>query len=444
MNIIEKIKKEVNLGKEQEEIILKMEYTTDNMFIQGSAGVGKSYISKIFLKYTTKDVVALSTTGVSALNIGGQTVHSFFGIGPYILDIDDPENDKIPHKTIEILKYVDTIMIDEISMLSPNVLEIINRKCQKVRKSILPFGGIQMIFIGDLYQLPPVVKRNLRKYFKEVYGGRFFFQAPVIKDNGLLVYELQHIYRQKDVEFQKILNNIRIGYNSNDILSKINEQVKTPPTDEDTIILTTRNSMVDYINNIKLKEIDSMEILYKAEIDGIVPENSFPTDKEIHLKIGAQVMMIQNDTSKFKRWVNGDIGTITELENDYIKVKIREKEYIVDKHTWDNYSYDISDDKKIERQVIGHFKQFPVKLAWAMTIHKSQGKTYNSVYIDFCGGTFDAGQAYVALSRCTSLEKIYLKSNIKPEDIKVSIEVSDFMQNTNIIKFSNIEKEGGK
>lgn len=424
------------LNNEQKKMFYIMENSHENMFICGKAGVGKSEVLKYFIRNSKKDVMVTAFTGIAAQNVGGQTLHSLFLLENGIQRLDDEKNYELPYKVVKLLRSVDTILVDESSMISSDIIEMIDRKCKKALGNGLPFGGIQFIFFGDLYQLPPITNYKTRKYLKNRLGGVFFFNAPIIRSIDIRVFELENIFRQKDYEFKNLLNEIRVGSNSDYILNKINKRVLPIHEDKEIITLCARKKTAIEINKIKLKEIDNTEFIYNGEIKGQVKESSLPTERDLHLKVGAQVMMVVNDNNS-SCWVNGSLGVITELYDEAIKVKINGKEHIITKKTWNYEDYIIDENTgKITKKIVGSFIQFPVSLAWAITIHKSQGKTYQAVVIDLDEGAFSVGQVYVALSRCTFLEGIYLKRAIKRNEICTSIEVNDFIENIETIKLN--------
>ncbi len=427
---------QIILNNEQKKVFYIMENSHESIFICGKAGAGKSEVLKYFIKNTKKEILVTAFTGVAALNIGGQTLHSLFLLENGIQRLDDEKNYNLPIKIKKLLQSVDTIVVDEASMISSDIIEMIDRKCKNALGNGLPFGGIQFIFFGDLYQLPPIVDYKTRNYLKKNLGGVFFFNAPIIRSMNIRTFELENIFRQKDYEFKNLLNDIRVGHNDIYILNKINERVLPAPTDGEIITLCARREPVNKINKIKLNEIDNKEFVYYGEIKGKVKENSLPVDKELHLKVGAQIMMVVNE-NKSGNWVNGSLGVITELFDNAIKVKIDGKEHLVNQNLWSYEDYGIDEETgKITKKVVGSFEQFPIKLAWAVTIHKSQGKTYKSVVIDLDEGAFSPGQVYVGLSRCTSLEGIYLKRPIRREEICVSNEVIDFVDSIQTIKLN--------
>lgn len=424
----------IKLSSEQKEIFDILDKTSDNVYITGKAGTGKSLLLQHFVNNTSKKAVVLAPTGVAALNVEGQTIHSFFGFSPEVQDPKIHREIQVFYKTKEILKKIDAIIIDEVSMVSVDLMESINIKCQKARRNELPFGGLQIICFGDLFQLPPVVSdREIHRYLNDTYGGTFFFNAPVFENCKLKIYELENIFRQKDNKFKEILNKIRVGNNSLEIIDTINSRLQVPIPKEGFITLAGRNETVSRINQKKLDEINAEQHTYIANIQGDIKESIFPTEKELHLKIGAQIMMLVND--KNDRWVNGTLGIISDLNEDVIRVIIDDVEHAIDRYTWNKckYFYD-AEAKTLEREIISSFTQFPVRLAWAVTIHKSQGKTYQSVLLDLSDGAFDTGQTYVALSRCTSLDTLYLKEKIYPDDIMVNSQVIEFMNQAKVVK----------
>lgn len=423
---------EICLGEEQGKVYEKMEYTNDNLLITGKAGTGKTELLKYFKKNTKKKVILLSPTGIAALNAGGQTIHSLFRFDFGVQEKETINKEWFKHSN-DMLKVVDTIILDEVSMIRPDIFEAVDLVMRNVRKCVLPFGGVQIICIGDLFQLPPVITdKEVYRCLKDIYGGTLFFNAPSFKEADFKIYELSHIYRQKESNFIDILNKIRVGNITLDILETLNKNVITSDNIDHTVTLTTTRAASDTINNRKLDELPGEEFIYTAKVEGNIDKSSYPADYEIHLKVGAQIIMLANDIDG--RWVNGTLGIITDLSANSIQVKIDDIDYLIDKKTWKKYKYKYdAQSKSITQEIDGEFKQFPLKLAWAMTIHKSQSKTYKSVLVDLGSGAFETGQVYVALSRCTSLEKLYLKRPIKASDIKINTEVVDFMKNAKVL-----------
>ncbi len=415
----------VQLSDEQNEVFKLIENTKETIYVTGKAGTGKSILLQYFVEHTKKRVVVVAPTGVAALNVGGQTIHSFFKLAPELQDLETLEVDG---RTKELLKNIDTIVIDEVSMVRADLMEAINIKMQLALKNKLPFGGVQMVMFGDLYQLPPVVSDNeLRSYFEEVYGGIYFFNAHVFKETKLRIVELSYIFRQKSERFRRLLNAIRNGEHDYDILEELNERVVAERPESGFITLAGNNATVSRINHSKLESLKGEERVYNANVVGEMKESNFPTEKGLKLKVGAQVMLLKNDTERPRRWVNGTLGIVTKLKENEVLVNIDGVEHKVEKESWEaiKYSYD-TEEKKLKKQVTSAFVQIPLRLAWAITIHKSQGQTYSSVVIDL-KAAFAAGQTYVALSRCTSLEGLYLTAPIRDRDIIVDRKVVEFM-----------------
>ena len=424
----------IKLTVEQLNIYNHMEKTSDNILVLGKAGTGKSELLKYMIRNTTKESVVLAATGVAALNVEGSTIHSFLNLKLGLQDLNEIKRKRLYDNLISILQKIDTIFIDEISMVNPDIFDAINIICQRARNNHNSFGGIQLVLCGDLYQLPPVVEDDIYPYYKDKYSGVFFFNAESFKKGNFKCFELEEIHRQNDIDFINILNHIRIGDISNSLIEDLNKRVlKTPPSC-DYIILATKNSIVDNINRTKLNELKGKEYVYTAKITGDMKKSYFPNQISLHLKVGAKVMMLVNTPN----WVNGSLGTVTKLSKDKIEVEINNKKYNIDKYNWKNYSYDYDyNTKSIRKEIKSTFVQYPLTLAYAITIHKSQGKTYNGVLIDLGNGAFADGQLYVALSRCSSFENLYLKHPICLSDIKVNQEVVNFMKNIEINKFSD-------
>ncbi len=422
----------ISLSSEQQKIFKLIEEGMANVYVTGKAGTGKSVLLQYFVNNTEKTVAIVAFTGVAALNVGGQTINSFFKL-PH--DVQDLKSIRVDYKTKEILRHLDALVVDEISMVRVDLMEAINIKLQLAKGNSLPFGGVQVVMFGDLYQLPPVVSDGqLHRYLDHIYGGIYFFNAPVFKNIELKVYELKQIFRQKDEDFKILLNAIRIGKHSETILTKLNERFTTDVPQSGVITLAGHNEKVSKINHLKLESINSEERKYNAIITGDLKEGSFPTEKNLRLKVGAQVMLLKNDKEKPARWVNGTLGVITKLNKDTIRVNIDGVEHSISKEVWNSVRYYYDPEKrKLEKEVVSSFTQFPLRLAWAITIHKSQGQTYQSVAIDLSDGAFAHGQTYVALSRCQSLQGLYLKSPIKNDNIIVDQDIIEFMKQVEIV-----------
>ena len=419
------------LTDEQKEVIKRIEDTNQTFFITGRAGTGKSTIINHFMGLTKKHAVKLAPTGVAALNIGGYTIHSFFGFPTNLTE----EKFKKLRKDDEKYRVLETIVIDEISMVRADMLDFIDRFLRESRrKPHAPFGGCQMIFIGDLYQLPPVVEYKERAYFREAYGSEYFFSADVVQMHKFRIVELNDIFRQKDLQFIQILNAIRHNDVSGDHLATLNSRYDPlfePPEQELFLTLCTRRDLAAQINANKLDRLRGALFTSHAEIVGDVASGDFPAEAELHLKKGAQVMFIRNDP--YGRWVNGSIGIVEDIDkaNQCIAVELSTGEEVeVERETWiiEQVEYD-SRRKRLQSVAVGQFIQFPLSLSWAITIHKSQGKTFKKVIVDLGKGIFAGGQLYVALSRCTSLDGLVLRQKIEEKHIRLDHTVLRFFSN---------------
>jgi len=395
-----------------------MNNTHENLFLTGRAGTGKSTLLNEFKKNTNKRVAVLAPTGVAAVNVSGQTIHSFCGFKP---DITLSKVKKLPpsNKKVKVLEKLDVIVIDEISMTRADILDCfdkflrLNRQDKNNHSSNIPFGGLQIIFIGDLYQLPPVVTSFEKSVFETMYESPYFFSAKSFNPRLFHFIELEQVYRQSDDNFIRLLNTIRNNSVSEDELEELNVQYKKISAQSEsmskdfTVCLTSTNAKATEINLISLNKLKGKEYVFQASITGRFDRSHMPTDEILHLKIGAQVMLLNNDPER--RWVNGTMGIITKIDYESISVKLETGEtYEVSQNEWDVFEYYIDKGGSLKTDTIGSFTQYPLKLAWALTIHKSQGKTFDKVIIDIGKGTFAHGQLYVALSRCRTLEGITL------------------------------------
>ncbi len=421
----------IKLSNEQQKLIDILEQSNEDVFITGKAGTGKSLLLKYFKQKSSKKLVVCAPTGVAALNVGGQTIHSLFKIPPSFIRQGSIHLD---YKTATLLKNIDAVVIDEISMVRADLMDAIDESLRQARHNDLPFGGVQIIMFGDLYQLPPVVSDpELHKYFADNHNGFYFFNASVWKKTKLNIYELSHIFRQNDDEFKEVLNAVRVGDITESLLVKINQRAEVEIPENNIVTLATTNKTVSDINNYQLERLPGEVKEYNAIISGNLEESSFPTEENLRLKVGAQVMLIKND--KEKRWVNGTIGKISSISNNEIKVNIDGIIYPVSQENWNKIRYYYDQEKhKVEEEVVSSFIQYPLRLAWAITVHKSQGKTYGSVIVDMGDGAFAHGQTYVALSRCKTLDGLYLKRSIKKEDIIVDSSVVNFMSQATILE----------
>ena len=403
---------EIELKDEFKNIFNKMEYSNQNIFITGKAGTGKTTLLEYFRINSKKNFVILASTGISAIKAKGKTIHSFFLFPPRILI-----NEKIKRLRSNIIKNVDTILIDECSMIRCDLLDAIDQSLRLNRNSDESFGGVQIILLGDIHQLPPVIRENERDIFDSFYpNGHYFFHANCYQNSNISTYELTKIYRQKDAEFINILNKIRSGNVTEADLLPLNNKVVNQDSNVlyETIILSPTNRKVDTINSVNLQNINSETFSYQSSETGEFREK--PADEILELKVGAQVMLIKNDIKSPKRWVNGSIGIVTDLTANSIHLKIKNKVHKITQDTWEKFDYLIKDGEVLH-EVVATFTQYPIKLAWAVTIHKSQGQTFEKVIIDLDRGSFAPGQTYVALSRVTSLEGLFLTRPINISDI---------------------------
>lgn len=410
-----------------------MKGSTPCIFVTGKAGTGKSYLLRYFVEKTAKRVVLLAPTGVAALNIGGQTIHSFFGFPPQLINED--EITLAPAARRQLYRQVDTIVIDEVSMVNANLMDAIDTFMRiNGRDETKPFGGAQVILFGDLFQLPPVVSdKASQEFFAFHYASPFFFDAKVFRDLPIRTVELQKNYRQKDARFIELLNAIRVNQLSDQHREWLNAQYDPafqPPDSQFFMTLTTTNYRADEINARKLAELRATMYSFEADIEGTFEKNAFPTDVILSLKQGAQVIFVKNDNSN--RWVNGTLGRVTGLDKDWVEVEVVSDNhpyiYRIERETWTKLKYKFNPyTGRITTEIVGKFTQYPLRLAWAITIHKSQGQTYDRAMIDLTGGAFEAGQVYVALSRCRSLEGIVLKTEIWRNDVlKANSRVVEF------------------
>jgi len=409
--------------------------TGKNVFLTGKAGTGKTTFLRQLKKTIHKRMVIVAPTGVAAINAGGSTIHSFFQIpfGPYL-----PENQANNQKSyqfgkekVRLIKSIDLLVIDEISMVRADTLDSIDAVLRQYRNRSLPFGGVQLLMIGDLFQLSPVIKDEEWNLLRPYYDTIFFFSSRSLRQTNPLTIELTHIYRQSDRTFIDILNKIRENDLNATLLKKLNERYIpdfNPDHEAGYITLTTHNASAQAINSNHLDNLKGKTWTFEAETSGDFPASSYPTESELVLKKGAQVMFIKNDVSRDKLYYNGKIGTVTSINDEGISVRC-EGDYMdieVSKAAWYHVKYALNPEtKEIEEQVIGQFEQYPLKLAWAITIHKSQGLTFEKVVID-ASASFAHGQVYVALSRCKSLEGLVLSSKIRSDNVKTDYNVSGF------------------
>lgn len=422
--------------------------TRQSVFLTGKAGTGKSTFLKHLCEIVKKKFIVLAPTGIAAINANGSTIHSFFKLPFRPMLPDDPDLSLVNGRIFEFFKYkkehkkliqeVELIIIDEISMVRADMVDCIDRILRVYSNNMrTPFGGKQLVFVGDVFQLEPVVTSDSKDILNRFYPNPYFFSAKVFSETRLVPIEFTKIYRQSDKVFISILDKIRNGSVGALDLHTLNSRYNpsfNPSADEMYITLATKRDNVDYINERKMAELSTPEFLSPGLIDGDFPESSLPTAKDLLLKEHAQVMFIRNDMQWPRRWVNGSLGVVSNIdEYDNVYVLLEDgREVQVDLETWRNYRYKYNEaEKKIEEEIIGTFTQLPLKAAWAITVHKSQGLTFNRVIVDFNGGVFAGGQAYVALSRCTSLEGMTLKKAIGRSDVFVRSEILEFSRQFN-------------
>lgn len=434
-------------NKEFQDALNLIQYTRQSVFLTGKAGTGKSTFLKHICEHTKKKHIVLAPTGIAAINAGGSTLHSFFKLPFHPLLPDDPNLSLQRGRIHEFFKYnklhrklleeVELVIIDEISMVRADTIDAVDRILRVYSRNLRqPFGGKQILLVGDVFQLEPVIKADEREIINRFYPTPYFFSARVFSEIDLVSVELQKVYRQTDRVFVSVLDHIRTNTAGAADLQLLNTRYGTTieASEEDMYItLATRRDNVDYINDQKLAELPGEPMTFEGEITGDFPESSLPTSKDLVLKPGAQIIFIKNDYER--RWVNGTIGVVTGIDEEDGTIYVLTddgKECDVNKDSWRNIRYKYNEEKKeIEEEELGTFTQYPIRLAWAITIHKSQGLTFSRVIIDFTGGVFAGGQAYVALSRCTSLDGIQLKKPVSRADIFVRPEIVSFAQRFN-------------
>ncbi len=434
-------------NKEFQDALNLIQYTRQSVFLTGKAGTGKSTFLRYICGHTKKKHVVLAPTGIAAINAGGSTLHSFFKLPFYPLLPDDSnfslQRGRIheffkytkPHR--KLLEELELVIIDEISMVRADIIDAVDRILRVYSRNLRePFGGKQLLLVGDVFQLEPVVKGDEREILNRFYPTPYFFSARVFNQIDLVSIELQTVYRQTDKVFVSVLDHIRNNTVGAADLQLLNTRYGTQIEQSEAdmyITLATRRDNVDYINDKKLAELPGDPVTFHGEITGDFPESSLPTSQELVLKPGAQIIFIKNDFDR--RWVNGTIGIVSgfdPIEETLYVITDDGKECDVKRESWRNIRYKYNEEKKqIEEEELGTFTQYPVRLAWAITVHKSQGLTFSRVVIDFTGGVFAGGQAYVALSRCTSLEGIQLRKPISRADVFVRPEIAGFAERFN-------------
>ena len=436
-----------------------IQFTRRSLFLTGKAGTGKSTFMRHIAATIKKKHIILAPTGIAAINAGGSTLHSFFKL-PFhpLLPNDKRYSTRNIRDTLKyngeknkLLREVELIIIDEISMVRADIIDFIDKVLRIYNRNMRePFGGKQLLLVGDIYQLEPVIKEEERQLLRPFYPSNFFFDAQVFREMQLIAVELKKVYRQRDAQFIALLDHIRTSHASDSDLRLLNAQVNAEIGTEAgrlSITLSGRRDTVDYINEKQLNTLPDQPTIFYGHIEGEFPESSLPTPMELEVKTGAQVLFIKND--KERRWVNGTLGTIIgfgDEEDGIIYVRTEDgRDFDVQREIWSNVRYTFNEkEQKIEEEEIGSYQQFPLRLAWAITVHKSQGLTFNNVKIDFTGGVFAGGQTYVALSRCTSLQGISLQEPIRRENIFVRTEVTNFARNYNNLNIINTALQESK
>jgi ATP-dependent exoDNAse (exonuclease V) alpha subunit len=415
---------ELTLSAEQQAVFERIETTRDHIFVTGRAGTGKSTLLNHLSWNTSKQIVICAPTGVAALNVGGQTIHSLFRLPIGVIADHDIEQSNELRK---MLGTLDTIVIDEVSMVNADLLDAVDRSMRQARqRPHESFGGAQVVLFGDPYQLAPVPgDGDERAYFEDQYRSMWFFDAKVWNDADLTIYELSTIHRQHEDEFKYMLNAVRHGQVTAEIAGRLNATgARKAPTDG-AITLATTNGTVTRINAAELAKLPGRALTARAEISGEFGGRAYPADESLELKVGAQVMFLRNDSDQ--RWVNGSIGVVTKIDST-VWVDVDGETHQVQPAVWEKYRYSYSAaTKSLRKDIVAEFTQFPLRLAWAVTIHKSQGKTFDRAIIDLGERSFAPGQTYVALSRISELEGLYLSRPLRPSDIIVDENVVRFM-----------------
>jgi tetratricopeptide (TPR) repeat protein len=422
-----------------------IQHTNQSLFLTGKAGTGKSTFLKYICENTKKKHIVLAPTGVAAINAGGVTIHSFFKMPFRPILPDDPDLSLQDKRIFQFLRYTkdrikliekaELIIIDEISMVRADMIDFIDKVLRIYSRNMrLPFGGKQMLFVGDLYQLEPVLSTDQKQILSRFYPNAYFFSANVFNQTSLVTIELQKVYRQSDENFIRLLDGIRTNRLSKAELQALNKRYQPVDQTKDDFVITvaTRRDVVDNINENRLSELPGEKFVFNGEVQGEFPESGLPTLKELELKENAQIIFLKNDQEK--RWYNGSIGKITSItdDNQIIVCLDDGSEHLLEREVWNNIRYFYNEkEKRIEEEILGSYIQYPIRLAWAITIHKSQGLTFDKVVVDLSGGAFAGGQTYVALSRCRSFEGLLLKRPVNYSDIFVNKEIIDFSKQYN-------------
>ncbi|HLU64242.1 MAG TPA: AAA family ATPase [Protaetiibacter sp.] len=415
-----------DLAPEQRAVFEAIETTREHIFVTGRAGTGKSTLLEYLAWNTSKQLVICAPTGVAALNVGGQTIHSLFRLPIGVIADHEIEQSAELKK---LLNAIETLVVDEVSMVNADLLDAMDRSLRQARqRPHEPFGGVQLVLFGDPFQLAPVPgDADERAYFADRYRSMWFFDARVWDEADLTIYELGTIHRQHELEFKQLLNAVRHGHVTAEMAGRLNSVGARPAPDDGTITLATTNATVTRINQSALARLPGRVLSAVADVNGDFGGRAYPADEKLELKVGAQVMFLRNDAGGEGRWVNGTIGEVVRIGDD-VTVEVDGERHEVGPATWERYKYSYSPvTKQLTKDIVAEFTQFPLRLAWAVTIHKSQGKSYDSAIVDLGQRSFAPGQTYVALSRLTSLDGLYLTRPLRPSDIIVDDNVRRFM-----------------
>jgi hypothetical protein len=433
-----------------DKVLSFIDYTNQNIFLTGKAGTGKTTLLKRIKESSSKKMAVVAPTGVAAMNAKGTTINSFFQLPPGsffpgdislenlqsgILSIQSMVSDlSYTRDKTNLFNELELLVIDEVSMVRCDLLDVIDAILRSVRKNTMPFGGVQLLLIGDLYQLPPVTKREDWTFLSRAYPSPYFFDALVIRRNPLLQIELTTVFRQTEPEFINILNDIRnnqISESSLDLLNKRYHPQFSSTDDLNPIIITSHNAEANTINKEKLDELTGEEYTFEGEVSGEFRDLGLQAEQTLKLKEGAQIMFIKNDTGDNRKFYNGKIGKVKSVKDGEIYISFpQEDDLLLEKSSWQSFEYKADPEQAIVQQQVGEFSQYPIKLAWAVTIHKSQGLTFDNAIID-AGKSFVAGQVYVALSRVRTLNGLILKSKISTESLRSNTEVINYMKSAN-------------
>ena len=395
-----------------------VEKTDMSLFLTGKAGTGKTTFLREVVRYTKKKCIVLAPTGIAAVNAGAMTIHSFFqfGLGPFVQGVIEPKSDfRINKSKLELIRHLQLLIIDEVSMVRADLMDHIDVELRRIRRNSKPFGGVQLLMIGDLQQLPPIAHGGEDELLRQYYKTLYFFSSSALKSMKYSCIELKNVYRQTDRHFIDILNHARDCTLTSQDISDLNARYVpgfSPKPEDGYIRLMTHNRQVDYVNETEMEKLDSKPYTFVAAVTGTFPEESYPTADSLTLKKGAQVMFIKNDPER--RFINGTLGEVKSIDKNSIAVRLAESGTVIDVEPmeWQNIRYQFDEEsKEISSKQIGRFKQYPLKAAWAITVHKSQGLTFDKAIIDV-HAAFSPGQAYVALSRCRTLDGLVLSSPV--------------------------------